>query len=106
MRDSRSREVAIREVSKLGLRRIGNSRYRADDLLTKKRSRTCSAMAFIKSGGTVFPTLAPRVVANFPDARFLPTCQAVCVGDPRPVLRICLLRAPAADYNDLNFRSF
>jgi hypothetical protein len=29
----------------------------------------CSAIAFINSGGTLFPTLAPRVVAKFPDSR-------------------------------------
>jgi len=40
-------------------------------LVVKKQLRMRSAMAFIKSGGTLFPTLAPRVVANFPDRRFM-----------------------------------
>ena len=41
--------------------------YRAEDLLMKKRCRMCSAMAFIKSGGALFPTRAhPRQI---PDPR-------------------------------------
>ena len=32
-----------------------------------------SAMAFINSGGTLFPTRAPSAVANFPERRFGPT---------------------------------
>jgi hypothetical protein len=43
--------------------------YRAEDLFMKKQWRMCSAMAFIKSGATLFPIRAPRAVANFPEAR-------------------------------------
>jgi len=39
----------------------------------KKRWRMCSAIAFIKSGGTLFPTHALRVVANFLDCRIWTT---------------------------------
>ena len=30
------------------------------------------AIAFIKSGGTLFPTPTPHAVANFPECRFRP----------------------------------
>jgi hypothetical protein len=36
-----------------------------------------SAMAFINSGGTLFPTRAPSAVANFPEARFLGVSPSV-----------------------------
>jgi len=39
--------------------------YRVEDLLMIERWRMWSAMAFIKSGGTLFPT-RPPAVANFP----------------------------------------
>ena len=46
--------------------------YRVEDLLMIERWRMWSAMAFIKSGGTLFPT-RPPAVANFPDCGFWPT---------------------------------
>ena len=53
-----------------------------------------SAMAFINSGGTLFPTRAPSAVANFPECRFWPACQSVsakycdkCYGFSYPRLR-------------------
>jgi len=43
----------------------------------KRCWRMRSAMAFIKSGGTLFPTRTPAV-ANFPDCRFLLTTLSAC----------------------------
>ena len=34
--------------------------YRGEDVLIEKQERMGSAMAFIKSGGTLFPARAPR----------------------------------------------
>ena len=43
--------------------------YRVEDLLMIERWRMWSATAFIKSGGTLFPPLAQRALANLPVSR-------------------------------------
>jgi hypothetical protein len=62
-------------------------------------------MAFIKSGGTLFPTLPQRAIANFIERRFLGACLFPAADSLAQVLQIQLPRTAPADYNDSKFKS-